>query len=481
MTRAREKAKSLQSPRGTHDILPAEQPLWEKVRSSIRQLSAFYGFMRIDTPHFEDTDLFTIGVGRSTDIVSKQMYSFKTRGGDALTLRPEGTAPAVRSYVEHGMVNEPQPVKLYYAGSFFRHESPQRGRFREFNQWGLELIGEGNAVADAQIIIIFYLFLQEWGLKDAMVEVNSVGCPACRPAYRGQLTQYYRAKARSLCRDCKERFRDNPLRLLDCTEEKCVMMKKSAPQLLDRLCEACRGHFKLVLEFLEEAGVPYALNPHLVRGLDYYTRTVFETFLPAVISKPVSAPDASVAAPDAPILSPTGSLQAGSPTLRDATTSTVKSAAPAAEETPKKLAVVSGGRYDGLIELVGGRPTPAVGGAMGLERLVQLIRERSSHKVPDPAKSKVFLVQLGDLARKKSFRMMEDLRHAGISMAESLGRDSIRSQLKIADRLGAEYALIIGQKEALDSMVIVREMSSGIQETLSRDRLVETLKRKLKR
>ncbi len=455
MARSKEKSKTLQSPRGTHDILPADQPLWEKVRQSIRQISAFYGFERIDTPHFEDTDLFTLGVGRSTDIVSKQMYSFKTRGGDSLTLRPEGTAPAARSYVEQGMANWPQPVKLYYTGSFFRHESTQRGRFREFTQWGLELMGDGDAVADAHIINVFYLFLQEWGLKDAMVEVNSVGCPSCRPAYRGQLTQYYRAKARSLCRDCKDRFRDNPLRLLDCTEEKCVMMKKSAPQFLDRLCEACRGHFKLLLEFLEESGVAYALNPHLVRGLDYYTRTVFETFLPAIAPKAAPAPEENSSGENTP--------------------------PPVVEETPKKLAVVSGGRYDGLIELVGGRPAPAVGGAMGLERLVYLIRERSSHKVPEPAKPKVFLVQLGDLARKKSFRIMEDLRHAGISMAESLGRDSIRSQLKIADRVGAEYALIIGQKEALDGMAIVREMSSGIQETILRDRLVETLKRKLKK
>ncbi|MBI4132071.1 MAG: histidine--tRNA ligase [Candidatus Sungbacteria bacterium] len=462
MPKARETSKSFQSPRGTHDILPADQPLWEKVRSSIRQLSLFYGFEKIDTPHFEDTDLFTVGVGRATDIVSKQMYSFKTRGGDQLTLRPEGTAAVARAFVEHGMVNWPQPVKLYYTGSFFRHESPQRGRFREFNQWGLEIIGDGEAVADAQIINVFYLFLQEWGLRDAIVEVNSVGCPACRPAYRAQLTQYYRSRVRGLCRECKERFRDNPLRLLDCTEEKCVVVKKSAPQLLDRLCEACRGHFKLLLEFLEESGVPYALNSHLVRGLDYYTRTVFETFLPVIPAPAVPPPPPEHAAGD-------------------------ESAAPAAnaathpEEVPKKLAVVSGGRYDGLIELVGGRPTPAVGGAMGLERLIHLIRERSAAKVPEAAKPKVFLVQLGDLAKKKSFRIMEDLRRSGLTMSESLGRDSIRSQLKIADRVGAEYALIIGQKEALDGAVIVREMSSGIQETIPRERLVETLKRKLKK
>lgn len=240
MPKAKARPQPFQSPRGTHDILPADQPLWEKMRQSIRQIANFYGFERIDTPHFEDTDLFTVGVGQGTDIVAKQMYSFKTRGGDALTLRPEGTAAAARAYVEHGMISWPQPVKLYYLGSFFRHESPQRGRLREFHQWGLELIGDPDPVSDAQVISVYVRFLQEWGLGEVSVEVNSVGCQTCRPAYRGQLTQYYRAKVRGLCRDCKERFRDNPLRLLDCTEEKCIVVKKSAPQILDRLCEPCR-------------------------------------------------------------------------------------------------------------------------------------------------------------------------------------------------------------------------------------------------
>lgn len=452
MARARDKSKPYQSPRGTHDILPGEQRLWEKVRDTIRAISTFYGFERIDTPHFEHTDLFSVGVGSATDIVSKQMYSFKTRGGDPLTLRPEGTAPIARAYTEHGMATWSQPVKLYYIGAFFRHESPQRGRFREFNQWGLELVGDEGAVADAGIIQVFHTFLQEWGMKETMVEVNSVGCPACRPAYRAQLAQYYRSRARGLCRDCKERFKENPLRLLDCVQERCVIVKKGAPQILDRLCETCRLHLKLLLEFLEELQVPYVLDPHLVRGLDYYTRTVFETFVESAPKKP--------GAPVSPAESST------------------EEAAPV--ELQKRLAVVSGGRYDGLIELVGGKPTPAVGGALGLERLVALIKERAG-RLPEVPKPKVFLVQLGNLAKKKSFRLMEDLRHAGISMAESLGRDSIRSQLKIADRVGALWALILGQKEALDDMVILREMQSGIQETIPQDRLIETLKKKLKR
>lgn len=451
----KDKPKTFQRPRGTYDILPEEVVWWERVGESIRSLSTFYGFQLIQTPHFEPSNLFSVGVGQATDIVSKQMYSFRTRGGDQLTLRPEGTAPVARAYVEHGMAALPQPVKLYYVGSFFRHESPQRGRFREFHQWGLEVIGEESAVADAQTIYIFYVFLQECGIRDVVVEVNSVGCPVCRPSYRVQLIQYYRGKIRGLCRDCKERFRENPLRLLDCSEEKCMVVKKHAPQLLDRLCEPCRVHFRLLLEFLEESGVPYVLNPHLVRGLDYYTRTVFETFAeisPALSAESAGTPE-SARASDEPA--------AGSAVLS------------------KKLAVVSGGRYDGLIELVGGKPTPAVGGALGLERLISLMKALEV-KVSGAPKPKVFLVQLGDLAKKKSFRMMEGLRRAGITMAESLGRDSIRSQLKIADRLGAEYALIVGQKEALDSMVILREMSSGSQETIPQERLAEILKRKMK-
>ncbi len=461
MPKMQEKSKSFQSPRGTHDILPEDQLLWEKVRNSIYSVSTFYGFSRIDTPHFEDTDLFCVGTGKTTDIVSKQMYSFKTRGGDQLTLRPEGTPPVARAYIEHGMASWPQPVKLYYAGSFFRHESPQRGRYRELHQWGLELIGEDSAVADAEVIQGFYAFLKDWDITDVLIEINSVGCPACRPAYRSQLIQYYRSKIRGLCRDCKDRFKENPFRLLDCTQEKCMIVKKSAPQILDRLCEACRGHFKSILEFLEEAEIPYVLNPHLVRGLDYYTRTVFEFFVDDTAKK----------------IEPTGEAVKTEGPQDNADPAEAKDEP---YEAAKKLAVVGGGRYDGLIELIGGRPTPAVGGAMGLERLVGLIKARKT-MVPSSPKPEVFLVQLGDLAKRKSFRIMEELRRAGITVAESLGRDSIRSQLKMADRMGAQYSLIFGQKEALDGMVILREMAGGIQESIPQSKFIDTLRRKLRK
>lgn len=465
MAKGNEKAKSFQSPRGTHDILPADEVLWEKVRDSMRAISVFYGFERIETPHFEDTDLFVAGVGRNTDIVAKEMYSFKTRGGDALTLRPEGTAPVARAYAEHGMMNLPQPVKLYYLDSFFRHDKPQRGRYREFHQWGLEVMGDESPVSDAEVIRVFTLLLEDWNLKDYIIEVNSIGCPVCRSPYRAQLTAYYRSRLRGLCRDCRERFRENPLRLLDCKEERCAIIRKSAPQLLDKLCESCRNHFRLLLEFLEEMKIPYALNPHLVRGLDYYTKTVFEGFL--------EEPAKAIAATPEPV----GGDNAASVDGGAAT----PAAAGDGEGPPpsaKRLAVFGGGRYDNLIELVGGKPTPACGGALGIERFVGIIRDRG--KVPVVPKPKTFFVQLGELAKKKGFRLMEDLRHAGISMAESLGRDSIRSQLKVADRVGAPFALILGQKEALDGTVILREMSSGMQETIPQDKLVETLRRKLK-
>jgi histidyl-tRNA synthetase len=471
MAKIREKIKVFQSPRGTHDILPEDQRLWEKIRDTMRSISMFYGFERIDTPHFEDTELFYAGVGKTTDIVSKQMYSFKTRGGDQLTLRPEGTAPIARAYLEHGMSVWPQPVKLYYIGSFFRHESPQRGRFREFRQWGIELFGDESAVADAEIIQMFYVFLHDWGIKPLVVEVNSIGCSVCRPSYRAQLTQYYRSRVKGLCRDCKERFVENPIRLLDCAEEKCTMVKKSAPQFLDRLCEGCRTHFKSLLEFLEEVGIPYVLNPHLVRGLDYYTRTVFEMFLEVPIQKPEAVP----APTPIPVPTPVPVIPAS-----EAPVVVVEKPAEPEPQSFKRLAICGGGRYDNLIELVGGKPTPAVGAAMGMERLVGIIKQRGS-KIPETPKPKVFVVQLGELAKKKSLRIMEELRRAGISMAESLGRDAIRSQLKAADRVGAEFALIIGQKEALDDMVIIREMSSGIQESILQTKLVDTLKLKLRR
>ncbi|MFY9461606.1 MAG: histidine--tRNA ligase [Candidatus Sungiibacteriota bacterium] len=459
---AKQKTEEFRSPRGTHDILPEEQRLWDKIRQEVKEISGFYGFGRIDTPHFEHTELFTLGTGSVTDIVVKQMYSFRTRGGDQLTLRPEGTPPIMRAFFEHGMFNLPQPVKLYYIGQFFRHESPQRGRFREFNQWGLELIGEASPVADAQIIQVSFVFLKELGIKNAILEINSTGCQVCRPHYRSELAAYYRPRLKGLCKDCKERFRQNPLRLLDCKEEKCQIVRQGAPGILDHLCEDCRNHFKLLLEFLDEASIPYLLNPYLVRGLDYYTRTVFEIFV--------------------------GEEEKARPKEVSVVSEKKEEGIEVKEESgvlveplaPKRLALGGGGRYDNLAEILGGKTIPAVGGALGIERIILALKAQG-YKVPEPPKPKAFFVQLGELARKKSLPLIEELRKARISVDESLGRDSIKSQLKIADKVGAEYALILGQKEALDGTIILREMSSGIQEAVPQEKLIDTLKKRLRK
>ncbi|MBI2637834.1 MAG: histidine--tRNA ligase [Candidatus Sungbacteria bacterium] len=470
------KPSAFAAPKGTHDILPEEQKYWERVRHVARALFSFYNFGRIDTPHIEETELFMRSVGRETDIVEKEMYSFVTTGGDELTLRPEGTASVVRAYLQNGFVNRSHPVKLYYFGSFFRHENPQRGRFREFNQTGLEIIGDENAVSDAEIMHIFSVFLKELGIPDYVFHVNSVGCKECRPHYRSSLLQYYRPKAKGLCRDCKRRLKQNPLRILDCKEEKCQVFKANAPQFLDNLCEACKKHFTLLLEFLDENAIPYTLDMHLVRGIDYYTRTVFEVFVNAD-PNPNLKPEREEIAMREPEEGEEEEKAKEGEVKPDVAVEKVP------EEKPvslKGIAIASGGRYDDLVQLLGGRPTPAVGGAIGLERLVYVMKMLRAKTGTQP-KNKVFFVQLGDMAKKKSFKIIEELRDAGISAGESLGRDSIKSQLKIADKSQAEFSLILGQKEAIDGTIIIREMGSGNQEIIPFDRLIDTLKKKLKR
>lgn len=477
------KAKSFQSPRGAHDILPSVQPYWDKILKTANELSSYYGYGKIATPHFEDTELFLRAVGETSDIVEKQMYSFRTRGGDSLTLRPEGTAPIARSYIENGMVSEPHPVKLWYWGAFFRHESPQKGRYREFNQWGLESIGDESVIADVEIMHIFSVALKELGIEDYVFHVNSIGCAVCRPGYRSHLVHYYRSRIKGLCKDCKERYKTNPFRLLDCKEEKCEIAKKGAPQMIEHLCEACKDHFTLLLEFLDEDGLPYHMNPHLVRGLDYYTRTVFEIFLDENISHDVPPKIAEVAEVAGVVdgAEANNNERVGEEAEKEKEPENIHETESVPEDIHEKklLAVGSGGRYDGLIEVIGGRPTPAVGGALGIERIVAVLKHRGMRL--GTGRQKVFFVQLGDLAKKKSFRIMEELRHANIPVGESIGKASVKSQLKLADKNEAQYSLILGQKEAIDGTIIIREMSSGIQETILRERMAETLKKKLKR
>lgn len=432
--------KQFQAPKGTFDILPEDQKYWEKVRKVVKHVSLGYGFERIDTPVIEDADLYSVTVGETTDVVEKQMYSFRTKGGDLLALRPEGTANIMRAFLERGMINEPQPVKLYYIAPMFRYEQPQAGRYRQFHQAGLEVIGDQNPIYDAQIITMLIALGAELGLKNLNVEINSLGCPKCRPGYRNQLSRYYKARVARICKDCKRRLKTNPLRLLDCKEEKCQELKGNTPNLIDSLCTECHDHFKAVLEYLDELAVPYALNPHLVRGFDYYTKTVFELFLE----------DEHV--------------EGGSEKSHERS----------------KLALGGGGRYDSLAKLLGGKDTPAVGAAIGIERLIGVMKKQGI-KVPALYRPEVFLVQLGGLAKKKSLKLFEDLRKSGIVVAEAFGKDSIKAQLRSADRAGVKICLILGQKEAIDGVILMREMETGAQEAVELEKIVKIIKEKLKK
>ena len=429
------KKPKFQSPTGMHDILPEDQKYFKKIYDTVFEIADFYGFGKIDTPILEETELFSRGIGLTTDVVSKEMYTLKTKGGDNLSLRPEWTAPIARSYIENGMYTLPQPIKLWYFGPCYRHERPQADRYRQFWQFGFEVLGEKNPVIDAQIIQIFYNILKELKLKNLIVEINSIGDSNCRPYYKKLLSNYYKSRENSLCLDCKRRAKDNILRLLDCKEEKCQPIKTEAPQIIDHLCEECHSHFKEVLEFLDEIELPYNLNPHLVRGLDYYTKTVFEIFFESESEK---------------------------------------------KEEVVRNALAGGGRYDKLVKLLGGRDTPASGAAAGVERIIKLMKAQGV-SLGKEAETQIFLAQLGSLAKKKSLRLLEGFRKSKIKLEESFGKDSLKSQLNRADKVGAKYTLILGQKEALDGVVIIRDMSSGNQEIVKIDQAVAKVKNKLKR
>lgn len=414
------------APKGMHDILPVEQPLWERMERIGKGIASFYNFSRIETPILEQAELFERSVGEATDIVEKQMYIVKA-GGSRLVLRPEFTASIARAYVQHGLHHLAQPLKLYAWGPVFRHEQPQSARYREFHQLDFEILGgDDDPIYDAQTIIAIYRFFEQMKIKDATVHINTIGCRVCRPVYRKKLLEYYKRREKELCADCKRRLVRNPLRLLDCQNETCARLKADVPNILDYLCNSCNRHFKAVLEFIEEVKLPYLVTPHLVRGLDYYNRTVFEVYVEQL-----------------------------------------------------KAALASGGRFDDLIEIIGGRATSAVGGAIGLERVVEILKSRNV-KPAAKAKSKVFFIYVGDLAKKKSLALIEALREADIPVTESLGKESLKAQLRAADKAGAVLALIFGQKEAFEETIIMRDLVSGNQEPVPLAKLVAEVKKRIK-
>ena len=424
------KKNKIQIPTGMHDILGEDQEYFQKIHDAAKEVVNFYHFKKITTPIIEETELFVKGTGAFTDIVEKEMFSLRTKGGDSLSLRPEGTPGVVRAYIEHGMRNLPQPLKFWYFGPFFRYERPQAGRYRQFHQAGLEVIGEKSSVVDVQIIQIFYGIIQKLKFKNLLIEINSLGDSNCRPNYRRLLVRYLKSRGNLLCPDCKRRLKENPLRILDCKEEKCQEVVSSAPQMVDHLCDECKLHFKEVLEFLDEVGIPYYLNPYLVRGLDYYTRTVFEI------------------------------VEEG--------------------KNRSQGTLIAGGRYDNLVKLLGGKDTPACGGAMGVERIISAMKNRGVD-LPQPVDPEVYLAQLGVLAKRKSLKLLEDFRIARIPISESFSKDSLSVQLGIASRIGAKYTLVFGQKEALEDSIIIRNMKTGRQSTVKITEVVKELKKCLRK
>jgi histidyl-tRNA synthetase len=403
------------APRGTVDILPREQAYWRYVEAKAAELCQLYGYQRLDTPVFEEADLFTRSIGEGTDIVTKEMYIFKDRSGKALALKPEGTASICRAYIEHGMDNLPQPVKLYYLASVFRYERPQAGRYRQHYQFGCEAIGDADPALDVEVVHLACQLFASLGLEDLTVQLNSIGCKACRPGYITALKSYYAPQVSNICPDCKVRLEKNPLRLLDCKQEACQPIADRAPKTIDYLCRECEAHFKEVTEYLKSLGLPFSLNHRLVRGLDYYTKTVFEV---------------------QPLI---GGAQS---------------------------ALGGGGRYDDLIEQLGGKPTPAVGFAVGIDRVVLSLKKQALSVPPLPF-PRLFIAYLGDEAKMEAVKLAASLRTQGIGAIMAGGNRSLKAQLRQADSLGSTHAIIIGEEEIKRHKLTLRNMLNGEQQSVT--------------
>ena len=434
-------AEILKTPRGTKDILPEEQKIWRYLSDTVQKKCEAFGCGKIETPIFEYAEIFAKSLGVSSDIVTKEMYEVRRAQSiqqsldekdesRLMVLRPEMTAGVVRSYIEHGMRTWTQPVKLYYEGPCFRYDRPQAGRYRAFHQFGVEIIGDNDPLTDAFLIYLAFQIFKKIGLeKDLTLDINSMGDKSCRPKMKKRLAEYFEKFLPSLCEDCNRRFVENPLRILDCKEEKCQRIIAGAPQLVDMLCEPCKNHFKAVLENLDNMQIPYNLNPRLVRGLDYYTKTVFEFY--------------------------------------------------DSRDSSRQASLLGGGRYDNLIKLFGGQDTPAIGFAAGSERVVEKIKEKGI-QIPEIKSADVCLVQIGDKARKKCLSLLSSLEEGGFDVACILGKESLKGQLRMASRMKARTCLIVGQREALDNSAIVRNMEDGSQETVKLNKLIDVLKDKLK-
>jgi histidyl-tRNA synthetase len=412
------------APRGTFDILPEEHIYWKYVQEKAVFLCQLYGYQPLSTPILEDARLFTQSVAGGTDIVDKEMYIFEDKSGQELALRAEGTAPVCRAYLEHGLFNLAQPVKLYYLGPAFRYERPQSGRYRQHHQFGFEALGEADPVLDAEVIEMAWRLFLSLGLSGVSMQLNSIGCKLCRPGYLEVLRQHYSHCIDRLCPDCQTRYARNPLRLLDCKQPSCQEIAKTAPKITDYLCLECQLHFQGVQKYLGALSITFHLNPRLVRGLDYYTRTVFE-------------------------VEPEG--KAGQSTLG------------------------GGGRYDDLIETLGGRPTPAVGFAAGLERIILNLKGQDL-AIPSSPGPVAFVAYLGPEAKIEAVRLASDLRKAEIPVIMATGDKSLKGQMRQAHSSGSTYAVILGQEELKNGKAILRDMGSGEQQTIPVPELASVFK-----
>lgn len=406
--------------KGTKDVLPSESYKNQYIEATCLGVAENFGYKEMRTPVFEHTELFQRGVGDTTDVVQKEMYTFDDKGGRSITLRPEGTAGAARAFLENGLSNEALPQKICYLTSCYRYEKPQAGRLREFHQFGIECFGATSPLADAEMISLAKQIFDELGVKDLHLELNSIGCPKCRAEYHKALKEYFSQYKDKLCDTCNDRLERNPMRILDCKSPVCSEIAKGAPVVLDYLCDECREHFQKVKSYLDAANIEYIVNPQIVRGLDYYTKTVFEFVSDAIGSQGT---------------------------------------------------VCGGGRYDGLLEELGGQHTPSLGFGMGLERL-QLVMEAQGCNFPEPSRPDLFIVAMGEKATLKVVEIAKDMRDEGFSVVYDLNGRSLRAQMKYADKLGAKFNVVIGDNEVENKIVSLKDMATGESSEINLDTFV---------
>lgn len=406
--------------KGTKDVLPSEVYKNQYIEATCLTVAENFGYKEMRTPVFEHTELFQRGVGDTTDVVQKEMYTFDDKGGRSITLRPEGTAGAARSFLENGLSNEALPQKICYLTSCYRYEKPQAGRLREFHQFGIECFGATSPLADAEMIALAKQIFDELGVKDLHLELNSIGCPTCRAEYHKALKEYFASKVNDLCDTCRDRLDRNPMRILDCKSPVCSEIAKDAPVVLDYLCDECKEHFEKTKSYLDAMNIEYIVNPQIVRGLDYYTKTVFEFV---------------------------------------------------ADSIGAQGTVCGGGRYDGLIEELGGQHTPSLGFAMGLERL-QLVMEAQGCEFPEPSRPDLFIVAMGDKATLKAVEIAKDMRDEGYSVVYDLNGRSLRAQMKYADKINAKYNVVIGDNEVDTKSAVLKDMATGEQSDISLETFV---------